>query len=1369
MVGIKKPQQINKDIEHLIEREPALEKFLDERDKRKRDSKRNWAIIISLVVCAIILITASFLGREGITGFIIYHEGRGGYIYNMNLIYTRPTYNWVALYGAAFGVGFSQPWEYTFEPGGTEEANMFFDCVEEGKDNLLFASTVPPEEIVVQDLVPMSPAEVNAFINSNPDDYDSASNTFTGTMSIEIGSKTINNIPAATTKVGSGTEEGTFKTGLLKDSNGNPVVVTILNERLVKGFTNRYYNYQFLLPVHNNQTTKYYVFIDPTNVCISGQEEPYVKGIVYGIVTDISGNPLENVLITSGPKSTVTDEKGFYNLTTRAGETQIIAIKENYQVYESNITIPEGNSTMHNIIMELEVEQKEYDSPPAEQNVGPDFGPNVGPGEIPYRKERPSEIEGKEFWISVNKIYKKIRLAEFAQEVIHIQSFKNKGIQLQFNITGDVKKITMMDKRGTFIGAKDLDDLTLTFFGNSTPGVYNGTLNITGGINTTIPIIIEILGKEKSPVQAMLMEISVPEKNYYPGSFVRFKNSLTNLLTDQQYPVQLVYTIQNINGNETLWTHQTNVFLRTSLSIIKNYELPPDLPTGEYIIRASASYLDLTSSTSAVFTVTEPFYQHLLFGKIRVWQAILMGIGLALLIFGIFMLRKEIEAKKKYHLKVEYSQLPKPGPDTIYVGKIAETNNRTYFKIENFKTHTIVAGSTGGGKSFAAQVIIEELLDKDVAVIVFDPTAQWTGFLRKLENKGLLNLYSGFGMKPNDAKAFKGNIREITDAKEIINIKKYMKPGEIQVFALHKLDPKDIDVFVANTVREVFHEGFDESQELRLCLVYDEVHRLLSKFGGSGEGFIQIERACREFRKWGIGVMLISQVLADFVGQIKANINTEIQMRTRDEGDLERIKTKYGDEVLKSLVKASVGTGMVQNSAYNRGRPYFVTFKPIKHSVERLSDEEIEKYNEYNDIIDQMQFELEQLEQLDQDVFDLKLELKLALDKVKAGGFNMAKIYLDGLKPRVEKLWKKLGKKPKKLERPKVSEEEMRRELEKAKKEREKIEAEQKKGDEEGKKKEGESEKSVTERFNRDVKPENMLKLNNGMLVVNPRDLYAEIEAMKDSDFKFHVNDEKNDFADWIRNAVGDDELADLLDETKDRKEILELLDKRSKGEKLPKKEKGKDDKKKNESKEDDGKDGEDGKGEENGEDRKEGKDDEESDTVSEEKGDEGENNENREDRKEEKDGGKEKGEEDRENKEEGKEREEKEGKSNNKEAGEEGEGNVDETTKEKNKDDTLESPESKNNLEGLLNKKAPKGKEFRFSDGKVASNLKELKEILKDMPDETFRKYVNEEKHDFSNWIKYSLEDEEFAERIGNLMKKDKLVEALSNGPGNE
>jgi len=128
---------------------------------------------------------------------------------------------------------------------------------------------------------------------------------------------------------------------------------------------------------------------------------------------------------------------------------------------------------------------------------------------------------------------------------------------------------------------------------------------------------------------------------------------------------------------------------------------------------------------------------------------------------------------------------------------------------------------------------------------------------------------------------------------------------------------------------------------------------------------------------------LISQVLTDFVGETKANINTEIQMRTRDQGDLDRIKNKYGSYMLQSLLKAATGTGMIENAAYNKGNPYFVAFRPLLHEHARLSDEELENYNKYNEVMDDFDYQIEQLEKYGIDVFDLRLELKMALAKDK--------------------------------------------------------------------------------------------------------------------------------------------------------------------------------------------------------------------------------------------------------------------------------------------------------------------------------------------------------------------------------------------------
>ncbi|MBR9701250.1 ATP-binding protein, partial [Candidatus Woesearchaeota archaeon] len=304
----------------------------------------------------------------------------------------------------------------------------------------------------------------------------------------------------------------------------------------------------------------------------------------------------------------------------------------------------------------------------------------------------------------------------------------------------------------------------------------------------------------------------------------------------------------------------------------------------------------------------------------------------------------------------------------------------------------------------------------------------------------MLDMYPKFMMNRTGRTAFDGNIHYITNPREIIDIKGIAKPGEIHIFALNQMDLKDYDVFITNTVRQVFKSNFEESPELKMLMVYDEVHRLLPKYGGSGAGMLQIERAAREFRKWGVGLVLISQVLSDFKGEIKANINTEIQVRTRDESDLKRLSTKYGGSVLHGVIKAKTGTGMVQNSAYNKGRPYMVEFRPLLHNPHRLGDKELEQYQKYNQQLADIQYQVEQLKELEVDVFDLDLEYNLTLEKLKKGDFSVTDVYLEELVPHLKQIWKQLNKKPKKREIHLVSEEEIEESIKLAKIERKKYE-----------------------------------------------------------------------------------------------------------------------------------------------------------------------------------------------------------------------------------------------------------------------------------------------------------------------------------------
>jgi hypothetical protein len=62
-----------------------------------------------------------------------------------------------------------------------------------------------------------------------------------------------------------------------------------------------------------------------------------------------------------------------------------------------------------------------------------------------------------------------------------------------------------------------------------------------------------------------------------------------------------------------------------------------------------------------------------------------------------------------------------------------------------------------------------------------------------------------------------------------------------------------------------------------------------------------------------------------------------------------------------------------------------------------------------------------------------------------------------------------------------------------------------------------------------DVPPEKSFWVNDGMLVRSIQDLPKVLEEMDDEIFKYHVNEEKNDFVKWIDEVIRDKELANSL------------------------------------------------------------------------------------------------------------------------------------------------------------------------------------------------------------------------------------------------
>jgi hypothetical protein len=67
------------------------------------------------------------------------------------------------------------------------------------------------------------------------------------------------------------------------------------------------------------------------------------------------------------------------------------------------------------------------------------------------------------------------------------------------------------------------------------------------------------------------------------------------------------------------------------------------------------------------------------------------------------------------------------------------------------------------------------------------------------------------------------------------------------------------------------------------------------------------------------------------------------------------------------------------------------------------------KYADYMNQIDELGKKVKELSSKNIDTYDMELELKLAVDKVKTAQMNMAETYIDSVKSRIKTVEEKLG------------------------------------------------------------------------------------------------------------------------------------------------------------------------------------------------------------------------------------------------------------------------------------------------------------------------------------------------------------------------
>jgi alpha-amylase len=87
--------------------------------------------------------------------------------------------------------------------------------------------------------------------------------------------------------------------------------------------------------------------------------------------------------------------------------------------------------------------------------------------------------------------------------------------------------------------------------------------------------------------------------------------------------------------------------------------------------------------------------------------------------------------------------------------------------------------------------------------------------------------------------------------------------------------------------------------------------------------------------------------------------------------------------------------------------------------------------------------------------------------------------------------------------------------------------------------------KTQAKRFLARVPEQNAFWCSDGHVFRDIQELKDALPRMSDQTFCYHCNDEKKDFSNWIRDVIGDANLAKTLETVPDREQAARVVDER--------------------------------------------------------------------------------------------------------------------------------------------------------------------------------------------------------------------------------
>jgi DNA helicase HerA-like ATPase len=239
-----------------------------------------------------------------------------------------------------------------------------------------------------------------------------------------------------------------------------------------------------------------------------------------------------------------------------------------------------------------------------------------------------------------------------------------------------------------------------------------------------------------------------------------------------------------------------------------------------------------------------------------------------------------------------------------------QNQNKTNFFLDAqdlTSKHTLIAATTGAGKTYAAKVLVQELSNKTkTPIVVFDQTGEYTNL------KSAKSQVSILAAKPEKAANRLENkekqVKGLTEKTEKEILTKEVKPGQTIIVNGEGLSSEERRDFYEKCLKTLMKNRNDEITEPFLLVVEEA-----EEFKGD-----TLEQMVSEGRKNGIAICLISMHPIQLGGKVLAQISNQIVGKLADKDDVEYL-TNMTNAPSGALPNLAVGEWII--NGVNRSRP----------------------------------------------------------------------------------------------------------------------------------------------------------------------------------------------------------------------------------------------------------------------------------------------------------------------------------------------------------------------------------------------------------------------------------------------------------------